>query len=40
MSNLSEATEGVNGRKGEGHSELVLLPVLRPLADSNTAAPE
>lgn len=40
MSNVSEATEGVNRRKGDGSSELFLLPVLRPLADNNMAVPE
>lgn len=40
MSNLSEATEGVNRRKGAGNSELFLLPVLRTLADNNVAVPE
>lgn len=40
MSNLSEATGRVNRRKGDGNSELFLLPVLGPLADNNMAVPE
>ena len=40
MNNLSEATEGVNRRKGDGNSELFLLPALRPRADNNMAMPE